>query len=203
MTAADERDWFDRVYRDGSAPWDIGRPQSVWIRLADEGVIRSPVLDSGCGAGYHAILLAERGHEVLGIDLSPTAIERARTMAEDRGVAVEFVVGDVLELGGLGRRFATVIDSAVFHVFEDEDRARYVASLAEVIEPDGCVYLLCFSDQVPGTTGPRRISQADLRTAFAGGWNVERIDDAHIDVRDDWALQRPHAWFATIVRASA
>ena len=102
MTAADERAWFDRVDREGSAPWDIGRPQFVWIGLVDEGVIRSPVLDSGCGAGYHAILLAGRGHEVLGIDLSPTAVERARTMAEARGVAVEFVVGDVLELGGLG-----------------------------------------------------------------------------------------------------
>jgi hypothetical protein len=64
------------------------------------------------------------------------------------------------------------------------------------------VYLLCFSDQVPGNAGPRRISQAEIRTAFSHGWRVERIEGAHIDVRDDWALQRPHAWFATIVRTT-
>ena len=203
MTAEDEAAWFDQVYRDGSAPWDIGRPQSVWIRLADQGVFRSPVLDSGCGAGYHSILLAEHGHDVLGIDLSPTAIELARAKAAERGLTAEFVVGDVLDLGGLGRRFATVLDSAVFHVFDAADRVRYVASLADAIEPGGVLYLLCFSDQVPGKAGPYRISQDDLRTSFADGWHIEDIEGAHIDVRDDWALARPHAWLATIVRTPA
>ena len=61
-----------------SAPWDIGRPQAVWIRLADAGEIAAPVLDSGCGTGEHALLLAERGMEVLGVDVAPTAIGLAR-----------------------------------------------------------------------------------------------------------------------------
>ena len=112
----------------------------------------------------------------------------------------EFAVGDVLRLQGLDRRFATVIDSAVFHVFDDPDRARYVASLASIVEPDGVLHLLVFSDQVPGESGPRRVSQAEIRDAFADGWEVERIDDAFIEVRPDWEIQRPHAWLARIVR---
>jgi len=193
---------WDQAYKEDSAPWDIGRPQPVWVRLADDGEIRSPVLDTGCGTGEHALLMAERGMEVQGVDLSPTAIERARRKAEERGLAAEFAVGDILQLDELGRRFTTVIDSGAFHVFDDVERARYVASLASAVEPGGVLHLLCFSDQAPGDDGPRRISQAELREAFADGSKIDRIEGAHFEVQADWVLQSPHAWLARIVRLS-
>ena len=198
--AAEALDGWDQWYADDTTPWDIGRPQPAWVRLVDTETLREPILDSGCGTGEHTILLAERGLDVLGVDLSPIAIDRARQKAKRRGVTAAFVVGDVLRLQDLDRRFATVIDSAVFHVFDDRDRARYVASLASVVERGGVVHLLCFSDRVPGEAGPRRVSQAEIRDAFAHGWEVERIDDAFFDVRPDWVLPRPHAWLARIVR---
>lgn len=200
MTDESREVGWDRWYADDVAPWDIGHPQPAWVDLFNTETIRPPILDSGCGTGEHTLLLAERGLKVLGVDLSPVAIDRARQKAELRGVMAEFAVGDVLRLQGLDRRFATVIDSAVFHVFDDPDRARYVASLASIVEPDGVLHLLVFSDQVPGESGPRRVSQAEIRDAFADGWEVERIDDAFIEVRPDWEIQRPHAWLARIVR---
>ena len=130
---------------------------------------------------------------------SPSSAPRDK--AKRRGSTAAFVVGDVLRLEDLDRRFASVIDSAVFHVFDDADRARYVASLASVVEPGGVLHLLAFSDKVPGDAGPRRVSQAELRAAFADGWEVERINDAFVEVRPDWTIQRPHAWLARIVRA--
>jgi cyclopropane fatty-acyl-phospholipid synthase-like methyltransferase len=192
---------WEAVYADDSAPWDIGRPQAAFVGLADAGDIRSPVLDSGCGTGEHALMLAARGHEVVGIDLSPTAIERARHKAAERGVQARFEVGDVLDLAALKRRFATIVDNGVFHVFDDEDRARYVGSLAKAIEPGGVLHLMCFSEHTPGVTGPRRVTQADLRQAFSGGWQVERIEAAEIEVRPDWAPGPAKAWLARIVRA--
>jgi len=200
--AGEAPDGWDQWYADDLTPWDIDRPQPAWVHLVETEAIRGPVLDSGCGTGEHTLLLAERDLEVLGVDLSPIAIERARQKAEHRGVTAEFVIGDVLRLQDLGRRFATVIDSAVFHVFDDADRARYVASLASVIEPSGVVHLLAFSDQVPGDAGPRRVSQAEIRAAFADGWVVERIDDSFVEVRPDWVIPRPHAWLARIVRTA-
>ena len=203
MTDGLPADGWNQWYADDVAPWDIGRPQPAWVDLVQTETIPGPVLDSGCGTGEHTLLLAERGLEVLGVDLSPIAIERARQKAERRGVAAEFAVGDVLRLRDLGRTFATVIDSAVFHVFDDPDRARYVASLANVVQPGGIVHLLAFSDQVPGSAGPRRVSQAEIREAFADGWEVQRIDDAFVEVRPDWELQRPHAWLARIARTGS
>src|SRR5262249_59434970 len=95
------------------------------------------VLDAGCGSGEHALLAAARGANVVGVDVLARAIERARRKADERGLAVRFEVADALSLGELGLSFDTVIDSGLFHVFGDADRARYVTSLASVLPPDG------------------------------------------------------------------
>ncbi|MBX6748143.1 MAG: class I SAM-dependent methyltransferase [Micromonosporaceae bacterium] len=189
---------WDQSYLGGSPPWDIGRPQPVFVRIADSGQVRSPVLDSGCGTGEHALLFAERGFEVTGVDIAAPAIEAARAKAARRGLSVTFEVADVLALDRHG--FATVLDNGVFHVFDDADRARYVASLAAATLPGGMLYLQCFSDQMPGTDGPRRISQAELRAAFADGWRVLDIEATRIEVRPEYWPEPAHAWLATIVR---
>lgn len=191
---------WDAVYAEDAAPWDIGRPQSAFVRLADAGEIRSPVLDSGCGTGEHALMLAERGMEALGIDLSPIAIGRARHKAAQRGLRAAFEVGDVLALHRLDRRFATIVDNGVFHVFDDEDRALYVRSLAAAAETGGVLHLMCFSEHTPGTSGPRRVTQAELIASFTDGWEVERIEPAIFEVRPDWAPGPAQAWLARIVR---
>ena len=191
---------WDWAYVNESAPWDIGRPQPVFVNLADAGEITSPVLDSGCGSGEHALMLAERGMQVLGIDVAPTAIRRARAKATERSLDAEFVVGDVLGLARLGRTFATVIDSGVFHTFDDRDRPRYVTSLAGATRPGGVLHLCCFSEHTPGSWGPRRVTQAELRAAFADGWQVERITAAQFEVLPGIAAEEPGALLARIVR---
>ena len=112
---------------------------------------------------------------------------------------------DALTLSTLDRRFDSVIDSGLFHVFSDEDRARYVAGLAHVTRPGGRLFLLCFSDEEPGTQGPRRVSQGELREAFADGWVVEEIREARFEVRPDledisFSEGGPKAWFSVIRR---
>lgn len=191
---------WDRAYVEGGAPWDIGRPQPAFVALAEAGQIRSVVLDSGCGTGEQALMLAERGLEAVGVDIAPAAISRAKEKAQRRSLTAEFIVGDVLQLDRLGRRFATIVDAGTFHTFNDRDRPRYVSSLAATLEPGGVLHLLCFSDRVPGQLGPRRVSQAELREAFGTGWQVERIEDAEFEVSADFPARRPHAWLAHIVR---
>jgi ubiquinone/menaquinone biosynthesis C-methylase UbiE len=165
------------------------------------GAISGEVLDVGCGTGEHALLAAAHGLTVTGIDASPTAIETARQKARERGLDVQFVVGDALKLDLLEKQFDSLIDSGVFHVFDDDRRREYVASLATVARPGGRLFLLCFSDRVqPLSAGPRRISQAEIREAFADGWEVNDIAAAAFEVTglpsDEFA-----AWLATITRS--
>jgi SAM-dependent methyltransferase len=200
MTEREHPAW-DASYTGGTrAPWDIGRPQPALVRLADEGRLAGRLLDAGCGTGENALLAASRGADVTGVDVAPTAIARARAKASERGLSARFEVADALDLGRLGLTADTVIDSGVFHVFGDGDRARYVASLAAVLRPGGVCYLMCFSDRQPGTWGPRRVRADELRAAFSDGWAVESITPATFDINPMNGATQVQAWLAAITR---
>jgi SAM-dependent methyltransferase len=204
MTSPDRarprQDWDDSYTRAEPAPWDIGRPQPAFVRLAGEGRLSGHVLDAGCGTGEHALLAASHGADVTGIDVAPTAIARARAKAAERGLDARFQVANALDLEHLGRTFDTIIDSGVFHVFGDEDRATYVASLATALRPGGACSLMCFSDREPGDWGPRRVRADELRAAFSDGWAVESITPDTFDVNPVEGVRQVQAWLAAIRR---
>ena len=194
---------WDEVYAASAPPWDIGRPQPAFARLAEQGLLSGRVLDSGCGTGEQTLLAAANGADAVGVDVSGRAIQRAREKAAERGLAARFEVGDALRLADLGLTFDAIIDSGVFHVFDDENRARYVASLASVLRPGGHCYLICFSDRQPGDYGPRRVSQDDLRAAFSHGWAVVSIEAAAFELNQPGPGPGPasaQAWLASIRR---
>src|SRR5437870_13811454 len=116
---------FDAMYA-STPPWDIGRPQPAFLELADRRDLRGHVLDVGCGTGEHALMAAGLGFEATGIDSAPSAIAIAEGKARDRGLTVRFLVGNALELASLGQQFDTVLDSGLFHIFDDDDRPRFV-----------------------------------------------------------------------------
>lgn len=198
---------WDAVYAQDAAPppWDIGRPQPAFVRLADRGLLSGRLLDSGCGTGENVLLAASHGAETTGVDISPRAIARAREKAAERDLAARFEVADALRLGQLGMTFDVLIDSGVFHVFDDADRERYVASLAAALRPGGQLYLMCFSDRQPGTVGPRRVRQDELRAAFSDGWEVTSIEaDAFevnpIEFSQGTQAAAAQAWLASLIR---
>jgi cyclopropane fatty-acyl-phospholipid synthase-like methyltransferase len=112
---------------------------------------------------------------------------------------------DALTLKDLPEVFDTVIDCGLFHVFSDSDRHRYVEGLATVLKPGGRLFLLCFSDEEPGTQGPRRVSAGEIRDAFAEGWAVESIEPSRFETRPDMKDLKfsdggPKAWFVVVRR---
>ncbi len=188
---------FDALYA-GTPPWDIGRPQPAFLELARAGAFRGRVLDVGCGTGEHALMASGLGLEATGIDAAPAAIAIAESKAQDRGLIARFRVWNALQLPELGEEFDTVIDSGLFHVFEDEDRALFVDSLRAVIPSSGRYYMLCFSDRQPGDFGPRRVTRDEIRASFSDGWKVDSIDAAKMDVT--FSPEGVFAWLATITR---
>ena len=191
----DSDNFFEAVYQ-AEPPWDIGRPQKEIVQLEQVGEIIGSVLDVGCGTGENALYLAAQKHEVWGIDFTPAAIQKAAEKASQRNLQVTFFVLNVLELHTLGRTFDTVIDSGLFHALSDEDRPIFVNNLAAVIHRGGTYFMLCFSELEPGSYGPRRITQAEIRDTFRDGWHINYIRAATMEgrVRPDGA----HAWLSSI-----
>ena len=185
---------FDVFYAQ-TPPWEIGRPQPALAEVAGE--FRGRVLDVGCGTGEHALLAASMGLQAIGLDAAPTALQMAREKAGERGLNVPFIEGDALELATIfDEPFDTVIDSGLFHVMGDETRPLYVAALGTVTAPGGRYHLLCFSDQAPGEGGPRRVTESDIRAAFADGWRIDSLERTTIQ---STGMEIP-AWRAAIER---
>ena len=203
MTDNPSRERFETAY-EGRPPWDLGRPQPPFVEVADQ--ITGAVLDAGCGTGENALFFAQRGQPVMGIDFIDKPINEAKRKAEELGVEVEFAQMDALRLTSLDRQFDSVIDCGLFHVLSDEDRTPYVEGLAHVTKQNGKVFLMCFSDKEPGDTGPRRISQDELREAFADGWTIESITSSQFEPNPEsdrkFVDGGPKAWFAIIRRTN-
>jgi cyclopropane fatty-acyl-phospholipid synthase-like methyltransferase len=166
-------------------PWDIGRPQPAFLALADAGAIQGRVLDVGCGTGEHTLMSAGLGLDATGVDLASNALHMAKQKARDRGLSARFLLQDARRLADLGESFDTVLDCGLFHIFDDEDRASFVDSLRAVVPAGGRYFMLCFSDRQPGDSGPRRVSQEEIRANFSEGWHVDSIEPAKIEVNTD------------------
>lgn len=174
--------FFDFAYRIGFAPWEqAGQdfPAQLDDYLARTGLAPGRALDMGCGRGDHAIALAARGWDVVGVDYVARAVLRARKKARAAGVRVRFVVGDVVELCevfedtgvSFGEPFDLVLDFGCFHGLNDAERRAYARELEYVVGPGSRLLMLAF---VPSRRGRllRGADWAQMRGGFSG-WDLE------------------------------
>lgn len=109
--------------------------ERIRSRFPDPARVR--LLDVGCGAGLAAEALARRGYDVLGVDAATKAIEAAIAHAAGQGLRLAYEVGEAEDLPN--ERFAVITALEVIeHV---PDPARFVATLADLLEPGGLLFL--------------------------------------------------------------
>jgi SAM-dependent methyltransferase len=183
-------DW-DAAYRqEAPPPWSIGRPQPELAALIDEGKVRSDVLDSGCGHAALSLALAARGHTVVGLDASATAVEAATAAAAEQGLTTaSFAQADVTAFRdyppGSEGRFSTIFDSGLFHALPPESRQDYVQSIFRAAAPGATLYILAFAaeafaDRDDDWAGPRGFSETELRDAVSTLWRVDELRPAKV-----------------------
>jgi len=174
-----ERDWNDN-YVSGMLPWDTGTPDPMLTSFIERGgVAPGRALDIGAGTGTNARWLAERGFDVLGVDIAPRAVEIAR---ERHGKHAGFEVCDFLASPPPGP-FAFVFDRGCFHVFDDADeRARFAANVARVLAPGGVwLSLIGSTEGPPRDVGPPRRSARDVVAAIEPVLAIDELATAWFD----------------------
>ncbi len=135
-------------------------------------------LDIGTGSAVWGICLAKRGWDVTGVDIVDRALGRARERAEEEGVEIRLVRGDVTALreAGVGSGFRLLLDTGTFHGLRDAQREAMGREVSAVAGPDAAVILDCFAPRRRGPL-PRGASRADVERAFPG-WEITDIEVA-------------------------
>ena len=155
---------WDAMYREGTPPWETGRPAEELASVLDEGIVPTgTALEVGCGTGADAVYLAEQGFEVTAVDASPQAIERARHRARLEAAPVNFLLADVFEFAQTADRFDFVYDAGFYHFIRGADLDRYLDLLWRTTRPGSFYLALVGSVGETASGGPPQVSESHIR----------------------------------------
>jgi SAM-dependent methyltransferase len=174
--------WNERYAAGQPLPWDTGTPDPMLVEMIESRAIApGRTLEVGCGTGTNALFLAEHGFEVLGVDISPLAIDKAR---EKAGGRCRFEVVDFLAAAPPGGPFQFVFDRGCLHVFDEErDRARFAEQVAaQLVEGGAWLSLIGSTEGAPRDTGPPRRSARDIMNAIEPALEIVTFRSAAFDV---------------------
>ena len=138
-------DRYKRVYAAGARFWETPIPTEELVNFLDEWKpIRGKVVEFGCGEGRDSIFLARSGYDVTGIDIAPSAIDRARIWAREEDVEIDFRVGDATALSGIpDNHFDLGVNIGCLQMFPDlGDRSRHLNEARRVLKPNALYFFL-------------------------------------------------------------
>lgn len=177
---------WDGAYRSGRLPaWDTGRPSSDLVQAVEKGTLRpGRAVELGCGSGTNAVYLAAHDFDVTAIDLSSTALMLAQKKAQHEGVAVRWLLADVLALPRL-QPFDVVYDRGCYHGVRKQHAAAYVESLRRLSKPGTLVLILAGSAKEPSSgSGPPRVTEQEIRSDFSALFEVVELRETRFDAAD-------------------
>jgi len=115
-------------------------------KVIDTGKVKpGRALDLGCGTGIKSILLAKKGFDVTGIDISETAINYANENTKKENLEIKFIVADATDLDFLGeKKFDFILDWANLHGIPENKRDKYIKGITKHLKSGGKLVLRCF-----------------------------------------------------------
>jgi SAM-dependent methyltransferase len=183
---------WDRQYAEESPPWDTEGVESEVARVVN-GLYGRPIplgraVDIGCGTGSDAIWLSQRGFDVMGIDLSPAAIETARQRARRSRADVDFRVADLLGDGSdlPAGPFDLLLDVGCYGPLRRIDAAGYMRSLGRLTRRGSLGLVLTgHAGEAETPTGPPVVAGGDLIREFAPLFHIRELREFRFDRSGD------------------
>ncbi len=186
--AKSEEERYKELYKAGTTPWDIGRPDFNLIDMVTKRPIQKcKALEIGCGSGTNSIWLAQKGFTVTGVDVSEIALQNARENSSKDGVGCTFLLIDFFQQDVNGMPFGFVFDRGCFHSFDsDEVRRKFSEKVANHLEEGGLwLSIIGNADGLPhGATrqaGPPRRSARDIAVAVERAFEILSLYASHFE----------------------
>jgi SAM-dependent methyltransferase len=168
-------DFWDARY--ATADYIFGTAPNVFL-ASQAGRIRPGVraLAIADGEGRNGVWLAERGLAVHSVDVSPVALDKARRLAAERGVEVEFEQADVLDWTWPDAAYDLVV--AIFIQFAPPPgRDRIIAGIRRTLKPGGLLILQGYTPKqiefaTGGPSNPANLYTPELLRGWFGDWDI-------------------------------
>lgn len=154
----------------------------VW-RWKELGLTR--FLDLGCGLGRHALQFAEAGYDVTAFDLSRSGLDVLSATAEERGLGVELVQGDMRALPFADNTFDCLLSYHCIYHTDLMGLKQAIREIARVVRPGGELFLTLNSTVSPTYTkaGPE-YRRLDTRTIQYVGDGMEGIPHCYVNANE-------------------
>jgi cyclopropane fatty-acyl-phospholipid synthase-like methyltransferase len=176
---------MESEYRNGTAPWETGQPCSELRRRLSAGDLPTSGtgLDLGCGTGVQTLLLAAHGLQVVGVDLSTTAIERAqqRAAGDPAGRRVRFLAGDVTEVRGIGEPFDVLVDRGCYHLARRDHLDAFLGALERHSRPGSVLLVLAFSAAERPEFPVPVVTEDELRSELGSLFEITDLRTCRLD----------------------
>ena len=183
---------FKQSYEAKEAPpWDIGRPDFNLIHTVTTTPIQPcKALEIGCGTGDK---LAHQGFDVLAVDYSPIAIDKAEDKDANTASKCSFLVLDILQSEVQEASFGFAFDRGFLHLIDlDEVRTSLAKKVSGHLEPGGrWLSLLGNADEKRQGPGPPQRSAKDIVDAVEPYFEVLSLASSHFESSFP---QPPRAW---------
>jgi len=177
-------DWEDFYTRTATEalPWNAQKPDSDLVRLVESGEIPcGQALELGVGPGHDAVFLIQKGFDLIGIDISPSAIKLTRENVSLHGLFGFFQVGDIREIPVEDGWVDVAIDRGCFHTLDKTDWTATAAEIARVIKRNGLFLIKVFSDQETPGDFPHRFTKAEIESVFTPHFKILDLRDSTIE----------------------
>jgi 2-polyprenyl-3-methyl-5-hydroxy-6-metoxy-1,4-benzoquinol methylase len=141
-------DTWESAYTQVELLWGL-KPDNLLVSYASL-MPQGSVLDLGAGEGRNALFFAQKGYDVLGVELSSTAIERCTERAKEAGLNFTGKVGNLVELDIEAERYALIIAAMVMQFLKPSESQAVLQRLIKGLRPNGLIYITTFSIEDPG-----------------------------------------------------
>ncbi|MCB1995694.1 MAG: class I SAM-dependent methyltransferase [Burkholderiaceae bacterium] len=187
-TFTDAADTWNRRFAGAGEHYLFGRAPNAWLQTHAAWPAGARVLCVADGEGRNSVWLAQQGLLVDAFDIAEVGVQKARALATDAGVAVNYSVADVDGWPWPVAHYDGV--AAIFVQFADPDmRTRLFVRLQQCLKPGGVLLLQGYTPRQLEfrTGGPGQIehlyTEALLREAFAG-MDIVTLEDYEADIRE-------------------
>jgi methyl halide transferase len=194
---------FLQAYREGSAPWDIGKPDFNLIQT----ITATPVgpckaLEIGCGTGDNAIWLAQQNFDVIGIDFSEIAIEKAKEKAAKANVTCTFAVLNILKSHVDEAPFGFVFDRGCFHTMDSaSERKTFAEQINRHLAANGLwLSLIGNADDQNLSEGPPKLTAKEIVGAVEPLFEILSLLSSHFETH---LPAPPRAWVCLMRKRTA